>query len=356
MHLAALLASLLAASAATAKKQTPAPPPPPPRLGTLAPLAGAPLGGSPSFTPDGKKVLLSRFGPSREPMGHRGKLYLVALDHPEDPEAIDILGNNDSGDFRARLSPDGKRIAYLADGELWVVDTPASEEADRPGRKPEEAGLAGRRAEAGGRSIRTAPERLYPPKEGDAPLGPRLTQMAWVSDGTWLLIQSPLAWARVSVETGEVALLPLKPSDLTGGSLLLGPDGVHAAFVRPTSGAGWINGAKVVVLNLETGQAQIADFDHDYTEVAALPDGQLLGKDANGTLWVLRGRARVLYFQPPPNAGATAGQYTLSLDGSRLAYVSTTIEGTRSQLFVGGAPTPPPWPKRGHDPDDVGHR
>jgi hypothetical protein len=297
----------------------------------LPQLAAAPFLGSPSFTPDDKKVLVSRFGAHGGATMRSGKLYLVPLDGPEDTEEIDVVGGNDHGDFSAHLSPDGKRIAYLADGELWLVAVPGSDAS------PKE------------------PARLYPPKEGDAPLGPKLSHVAWATDGSWLLLQSPLAWARLSGETGEVAILPLKASDLTTGSLVLGPDGTHVAFVRPTSGPGWINGAKVIVLNIETGQAQIADFDHDYTEVAVLPDAQLLGKDASGNLWVLRGKHRVLYFQPPPLEGATAGRYSVSLDNSRIAYISTNAQGTRSQLFVGPAPRPPPWAKRGGDSEDVGH-
>jgi hypothetical protein len=330
MQLAALLFSGFFAAAPAPTQKAPAPPPPPQAV-VLSPLAGAPLVGSPSFTLDNAKVLVSRFGPPRgQPSlaGHAGKIYLVPLDHPDEAEAIDVVGSNDHGAFNARLSPDGKYISYLADGELWVVAAPGSDAS------PKE------------------PERLYPPKEGAAPLGPKLSLATWAFGRTWLLIQSPLAWARVSVETGEIAVLPLKPSDLSGGSLVLGPDAQHAAFVRPSSGPGWVNGAKVVVLNIETGQAQIADFEHDYTEVAALPDGQLLGKDANGNLWVLRGGSRMLYFQPPTVAGASAGQYALSLDGSRIAYVSTNSAGTRSQLFVGEAPRPPPWAKHGESPAD----
>ncbi len=333
MHPAVLLCSSLLAAAGTQKPKAPPPPPlPPPQAVALPGLAGAPLVGSPSFTPDDKKVLVSRFGPSGGPAARNGKLYLVPLDHPEETEEIDVVGSNDRGDFTAHLSPDGKRVAYLAGGELWVVAVPGSDASPKD------------------------PERVYPPKEGDAPLGPKLSHFAWAIDGTWMLLESPLGWARLSGETGELAPLPLNPSDLTGGSLVLGPDGTHVAFVRPTSGPGWINGAKVIVLNIETGQAQVADFDHDYTEVAVLPDAQLLGKDASGNLWVLRGKRRVLYFQPPPVGGATAGRYTVSLDNTKLAYISTNGEGTRSQLFVGPAPRPPPWPKRGDDSDDVGHR
>ena len=331
MHPAALLCSILLAAAGASKaKPPPAPPLAPPKPVALAPLGGALLVGSPSFTPDDQKILVARFGPPTGAPTRDGKLYLVALEHPAEAEFIDVAGSNDHGNFSAHLSPDGKRIAYLADGELWLVAVPGS------GASPKE------------------PARIYP-KEGDASLGPKLSHFAWATDGTWLLLQSPLAWARLSGETGEVAVLPLKPSDLTGGSLVLGPDGTHVAFVKPTSGPGWINGAKVIVLNIETGQAQVADFEHDYTEVSVLPDAQLLGKDASGNLWVLRGKRRLLYFQPPAVAGATAGQYALSLDNTRLAYISTSAQGTRSQLFVGPAPPAPPRPKRGEDPDEVAH-
>ncbi len=322
---------LLAALAAAPAAPKAAPPPAPPREIRLPALAGAPLLGAPTFSPDGKKLLVARYGAGETgPLALGGKLWLVGTaPGAAPPEAIAVDGPNYGGRFEAALSPDGRRIAYLAGGELWVRAAPGSD------------------------ATPAEPTRLYPPKAGDAPLGEKVSHLCWSMDGTWLLVQSPLGWARVGVEKGEVAALPLKPVDLDGGSLVLGTDGIHAAFVRPTSGPGWINGARVVAINTETGQAALADFDNDYVALALLPDSQLLGEDAGGVLWVLHGHERGLYFRPPGlPEGATVSGYAVSLDGKRLAYVVTETRGgvpTRSHLYVAGAPPLPKWPKPGSD-------
>ncbi|HUB08040.1 MAG TPA: hypothetical protein VMB50_13605 [Myxococcales bacterium] len=288
--------------------------PPPPKPVALPAARGLPLLGSPSFTPDGRSVLVVRSAASGD-----ARLYLLPLSHPGREQALDT----EAGvvPTRAALSHDGKRLAWLAAGELWVGPAPGGDAGD--------------------------PVRLYPPKSGDAPLGVKLSHFVWSPDDAWLLIQSPDGWGRVAADTGEVTPFGAHAIDLTGGSIVLGGDGLHAAFVRPTSGPGWINGAKVIGLNLATGQAQVADFDNDYTELLALSDSQLAGMDASGNLWVLRGKKRVLWFQPPAaGAHATVGDYALSLDGSRIAYVVSFASGAPSQLWVGAAPRPPPWPKR----------
>ena len=294
-----------------AKPAAPSPPPPPKPL-KLPEVTGLPLLASPSFTPDGKQLLVIRSGESG------GKLYLVPLASPARAHPVDLAA---ALPVHAALSHDGKRVAWLAGGELWLAPAPGTAAA--------------------------TPSRLYPPKEGDAPLGGKLDHFLWGPDDDWLLVQSPSGWARLPVDGGAATPLAAHAVDLAGGTVVLGGDGIHAAFVRPTSGPGWINGAKVIGVNLATGQAQVADYDHDYTEVLALADAQLAGKDASGNLWVLRGKDRLLWFQPPTVAGAeSVGDYALSLDGRRLAYVVSFGSGQRAQLWVGQAPRPPPWPKR----------
>jgi hypothetical protein len=186
--------------------------------------------------------------------------------------------------------------------------------------------------------------RIYPPKEGDAPLGPSLSHAAWAPDSVWLLVQSTQGWARIKPSTGEVAPLGMPPIDLTGGSLALSPDGEHAAFLRPKAGPGWQNGAKVVAINLSTGQAQVADFTNTYLDVLFLPNGAPVGVDSTGALWELRGKERKLYFKPPASPpGTTLGQFSVSHDLSRLAYVATPEKpGGVALLFIGGAPPLPP--------------
>ena len=95
-------------------------------------------------------------------------------------------------------------------------------------------------------------------------------------------------------------------------------------FVKGQTGTAWVNGAKVVVINVETGFAQIVDGTHLYTEVFFLPDGTPLAKDVDGTVWALHAQERVFYFKPPAvPAGWEIGQYTLSRDLSHLAYVAS---------------------------------
>ncbi len=130
--------------------------------------------------------------------------------------------------------------------------------------------------------------------------------------------------ARVKPSTAEIAPLALPPVDLTGGTVALSPDGEHASFVRPKAGTGWQNGAKVVLVNVASGQAQLADFENMYMETFFLQDGSPVGVDLVGTLWQLRGKDRKLEFKPPPAPKDTAlGHATVSHDLSRLAYVAT---------------------------------
>lgn len=309
-----LLLALL--STAAPPKVKPKPVDPPHRL-ALPANPTFPLVGSPCLTPDGKTLVFARFAvPHPVVLQRDGHLFEAKVAKPSELTALKVLGPNVRNHFRAKLSLDGEKIAYLAQGELWV--------------RPLADGTA---------------ERLYPPKEGSAPLGPALSHFAWGPDASWLLIQSPTGWARIAVAGGELAPLSLTPIDLSNGSLALRPDGRHVVFVRPRSGPGWENGARVITQNLETGQAQLADFDHDYTEVLALTDDEILGKDPDGALWALRGRTRLPYFRPPNvPKGSSVGQYVVSGDLTQLAYVVSQGNGFsfgRSELWVGPAPTPP---------------
>jgi hypothetical protein len=110
-----------------------------------------------------------------------------------------------------------------------------------------------------------------------------------------------------------------------------------------------VNGAKVVVVNVETNFAQVVDSAHLYTEVLFLPNGTPLAKDVEGTLWALHAQTRFLYFKPP-SVPATweVGQYTLSRDLSRISYVLSDRDRDgqtlHTELWVGGAPPVPAIP------------
>jgi hypothetical protein len=321
MQILATFASLLIAQpAAPTPPKPPRPPPAPPAVVRLPADSKHSRLGSLSFSGDGKLLAFSRFAPeTTNPLQRGGTIFLLDLEHPGKPRVISALGATDGNRYRVMLAPDASRLVYLADGELYVRALDSDDEA----------------------------VRLYPPKEGDAPLGPGLTHAAWSPDSIWLLVQSPKGWARIKPTTGEIAPLALPPVDLTGGSLALSPDGEHAAFVRPKAGAGWQNGAKIVAVNIATGQAQVMDFNNLYIETFFLQDGSPIGVDSGGALWQLHGKERKLYFKPPPAPKDTAlGHATVNYDATRVAYVATPEgPGGVAQLFVGGAPPIPPQEK-----------
>ncbi len=297
----------------------PAKPVAPPQKVALPADRVHPLVGSPSFSPDGQRLYFSRYVRSSQ-LQHQGEISWTQLgDHPK-VTTLSAPGPNEGNRLSLRVSPDGKSIAYLASGELWV--------------RPVDSGEA---------------RRLYPPAEGEAPLGVELSHALWSPDSTWLLVQSPKGWGRVAAANGEFAPLPLPPVDLSGGSLAFAPDGIHAMFVKGQSGPGWANGAKVIALNIQTGFAQVVDKSHLYSEVYFLPDGIPMAKDPEGALWALHAQERVFYFRPPTvPATSDVGQYVLSRDFSHLAYVVSERdrEGQtlRTELWVGGAPVRPVMP------------
>jgi hypothetical protein len=263
-------------------------------------------------------MYLARFARSGQ-MQHQGEIASVELARVK-VTSLTAPGPNEGNRLRVFVSPDGKSVAYLASGELWV--------------RPVDSGEA---------------RRLYPPAEGEAPLGPQLSHACWSPDSTAFLVQAPKGWGRIVAASGEFGALAMPPIDLTAGSLAFSPDGQHAMFVKGQSGTGWVNGAKVVVVNVETNFAQVVDGTHLYTEVLFLPDGTPLAKDVEGTVWALHAQQRVLYFKPP-SVPATweVGQYTLSRDLSKLAYVLSERDRDgqtlRTELWVGGAPPRPPMP------------
>jgi hypothetical protein len=319
MSFVALATSLLLAQGASAPPKPPTKQVAPPQKVTLPADRAHPLLGSPSLSPDGQRVYLSRFVRSDQ-LQHQGEVSSLDLASRTKITVLAAPGPNQGNRLRVMASPDGKSVAYLATGELWV--------------RPVEAGEA---------------RRLYPPAQGEAPLGPQLSHACWAPDSTAFLVQSPKGWGRIVVSSGEFGALAMPPIDLTVGSLAFSSDGQHAMFVKGQSGTGWVNGAKVVVVNVETNFAQVVDAAHLYTEVLFLPDGTPLAKDVDGTLWALHAQQRVLYFKPVSvPAGWEVGQYTLSHDLSRLAYVASERdrEGQplKTELWVGGAPARPVMP------------
>ena len=265
--------------------------------------------------------------------GRAARIQTLALPAP-------TLGNR----LRPLLSPSEKLLAVLAEGELWVRAIDPKDEAGGP----------------------TDARRLYPPAAGEAPLGPKLSHAALSSDNRWALLQSPQGWARLDLDQGGLAMLPLPKMDLSQGKLALDPDGTHVLLVRPQSGTGFLNGANVIALNLESGFAQALDREHLYVDVLFLPNGTPLGQDVDGALWALQPQGRIPYFTPPtPPRGASAGSYAVSLNLGWLAYLVTPeAQGAPgnehrgkgrqrapvgSEVWVAGAP-PPPRPPRSHGP------
>jgi hypothetical protein len=319
------LATALLLAAGTAQPATPkaAPTAPKPVAASQKIVLPAdrthPLVASPSLSPDGQRVFLSRFVKAGQ-LQHQGEISAVDLGTHPKVTPLPAPGPNEGNRLRLFVSPDGKSVAYLASGELWV--------------RPVDSGEA---------------RRLYPPAEGEAPLGPQLSHACWAPDSKAFLVQSPKGWGHVLAATGEFGALAMPPIDLSVGSLAFSSDGLHAMFVKGQSGTAWVNGAKVVVVNVETNFAQVVDATHLYTEVLFLPDGTPLAKDVEGTLWALHAQTRFLYFKPPSvPATSEVGQYTLSRDFSRLAYVVSERDRDgqtlRTELWAGGAPPVPVMP------------
>ena len=302
-------------------------PAPPKRVAVPKQDEDHPLLSNPQLSLDGKRVFIAatRLPASGLSLG----LDVRAIPLAPGPKAetvhfpIQVSGNQ----VRVLLSRNDKYLAVLSQGELWIK-------------------TLGEAAEA---------RRLYPPAIGDAPLGPSLSQAAFATDSTWLLVESPKGWGRLSV-TGDFGGLSLPAIDLTTGSLDMSPDGSHAGLAKPQRGEGFLNGSPVLALNIQTGFTQGLDIEHLYTEVLFLPDGHLLGKEGDGELWLLRPKSRLAYFKPPAvHRGTSVDGYAINFAATRLAWVLTSgLQGRipKAELWVAGAPPtpePPKEQKRGED-------
>jgi hypothetical protein len=325
-----LLPVLIASLGAAAAGATPAPAKhalaPPQQVKVPEGDAKHPLLSNPQITLDGKRVFVARVGPPQS--GLTQGLNVLAIPLAADAKAetihfpIQVNGNR----VKLLLSRDDKYLAVLSEGELWL---------DRLGEKAD-------------------PHRLYPPAEGDAPLGPSLSQAAFATDSTWILADSPTGWGRISVK-GEFGALPLHPIDLKAGSLDMSPDAAHCAFVRPQEGQGYLNGSHALATNITTAFTQGLDIEHLYTDVLFLPDGHLLGKDSGGQLWVLQPKGRLAYFEPPGvRRGASVDGYAINFAATKLAWVLTSGLGgktPKAELWIAGAP-PTPAPPKAEKPEE----
>ncbi len=125
MQIAAAFALLLLSQAAPPPLVPPAkarPPPAPPAVVKLPADGKHSRIGLLSLSADGKLLAFSRFAPeSTGPLQHGGTIFLLDLEHAgAKPRAIAALGATDGNHYQVALSPDGKQIAYIADGELYV--------------------------------------------------------------------------------------------------------------------------------------------------------------------------------------------------------------------------------------------
>lgn len=350
--LAAALALVLAAAppappdptfgaAKSAMPKLPPRPVVPPKRIELPADPRRPLLSNPQLSLDGAVLYIARTSaqPAPRDRGPQGVDVFVLPLAPHQPSSVIHLAvPNPGSDLRLWLSPNERFLAVVTQGELWVHELAKDPGADSAA------------PDAGVQPAR----RLYPPASGDAPLGTELSFAAIASDSSWLLVQSPHGWARISYANGDLAPVPLPPMDLTDGSVALSPDGVHATFVRPQKGVGFLNGASVIAENLQTNFAQVLDKENLYTEVAFLPDGLPLGMDAKGGLWVIQPGKRYPYFTPPkPFKGGSVGNYSLNLGRSKLAWTVSTggeVKSPHAEVWVTGAPTPPKPAKSNTEP------
>jgi len=142
----------------------------PPARATRVPVPaveGKPLLSNPQLSLDGKTVYVARLGLPSAPPSEGLDVTAIALPPAGKPKTISFPVRVNGNRVKLMASADGKYLAVLSDGELWIktIADPAE------------------------------PRRLYPPAEGEAQLGPSLTQASFAADSTWLLIQSPSGWA-----------------------------------------------------------------------------------------------------------------------------------------------------------------
>ena len=318
------LAVGLAVDAAPQKGKHARPLAPPSRVSV--PLAkNRPLHSNPQVSFDGKRVWVARLAPPSESRTQGLEVMSIALAPGGKAETVNFPVPVNGNRVRILLSNNDKYLAVLSQGELWIK-------------------TLGEVAE---------PRRLYPPTQGETPLGSGLSQASFGPDSTWLLVKSPMGWGRLGVATGEFGGLGLPAIDLSSqpgsGCLAMSSDGLHAILVKPEAGQGYLNGSPALAININTAFAQGLDTDHLYSEVLFLPDGHPLGKDAAGALWLLRPRSRLAYFTPPAvSRHSTVDGYDINFAATKLAWtVTTDLEGKspHAELWVAGAPPTPEPPK-----------
>jgi hypothetical protein len=299
---------------------------PPSRVAVPA-VKDRPLLSNPQLSFDGTRVFIARTAlPGASPTEGL-EVMAVALREGAKAETFKFPVRSGGDGVKVLLSRNDKYLAVLSEGELWVTTVGEATEA----------------------------RRLYPPPAGEAPLGPRLSQASWGVESTWLLVESPTGWGHLAVATGEFGGMPLPAINLIHGSLAMSSDGIHAAMTRTQQGEGYLNGSPVLALNISTAFVQGLDTEHLYSEVLFLPDGHVLGKEAGGSLWLLRPKSRLAYFVPPAGPKhSTIDGYSINFAATKLAWtVTSEVEGShpRAELWVAGAP-PTPEPPKGSKGDD----
>jgi hypothetical protein len=300
----------------------------PPTRVAVPMIKNRPLLSNPQLSLDGRRVFIARTALPSAPSDPGLEVVAIPLAPGAKAETVDFPAPVNANQARILLSNSGKYLAVLSQGELWVKTLGEDGE----------------------------PRRLYPPAQGEAPLGPRLSQASFAPDSTWLLIESPTGWGRLAVKTNEFEGLRLPPIDLTHGSMAMSSDGLHAVVVKLQEGQGYLNGSHVLAFNISTAFAQGLDVKNLYSEVLFLPDGHPLGKAAGGGLWVLRPKDRLGYFEPPPvpNHSSVDG-YAINFAATRLAWTVTSdldAKNPHAELWVAGAPptpNPPQEPGKGEE-------
>ena len=117
-----LLAGLLAATTAGAQKRAPSP-------STISPLFGR--SSDPQPSPDGKSILYAVRTTDVAANKRTTQTFVVAVRRRRRA----AFPSADVSATEARWSPDGKHIAYIAGGQLWVADAERRERA--PAHSPE---------------------------------------------------------------------------------------------------------------------------------------------------------------------------------------------------------------------------